>query len=1397
MGTMLDTILLGDCLDRLDEIPDNSLDAIVTDPPYGLGNREPTPEDILRYLRGAASLGPLKKGRQHCANSILRASIVPQTHDPEAQSPEDLVSFRIVVPKLPVVPRGAVKLDNETLPREQEVHGERSIHQFHNVLVDEPHPEAREVLNHGKLCLREREGFAGCVETCRCFAQTGPTTFRVLVWLEDDSFGHPQLPRDIVAVRATERRAVLTLDVGRRTGELVPADPTDVLDAGLLLATSQDVGALPAARSLLASLQVLLRGEVGVSADGAVAFDVSIPAAVLDRFHSPHVPLKDFMDKPWELPTIAVWKKCYRKLKPGGHLLSFGGTRTFDLISLGLRAAGFESRDTIASFFGGVLCWCHGQGFPKSLNISKAIDKAAGAEREVIGYKRGVGGENINDLVRGSEVRQTTDPGGKGVGAYGTGAKQVSIDLPVTAAASEDAKRWEGWGTALKPAWEPILVYRKPLEESTVARQVLATGTGGLNIDATRIRSDGDHFRSTVDGRAGGMVVGGDAREGRSLGMFEPGKTFEPSNNPLGRWPSNLVLTHIQFAWYALRQDVPDEVVRAVYAYYGADQALRTMRGRDSGDAVRACPQEVLQFGVRWQESENGPQEDLGQDPVPGVRGGVRGDSRLGSERSPEVLLQGVPHQGGDSPDSQGEVGGSTHGRNTEENLRGSEGEATAGEVFPVEGGSIHGFSGVRTHVHTRSPRGRSGSSPSDDPSQVRPRTPCGDGSEAGTAPTQGRDGASPQRDQAGQRAGESDLGVTQGSQQSSSGSRSGASAAPRGKPRLEVASWSIPPGWDSYFTLVAFGGCKRVGTTEAPAPVINRFDDGMKPFGDGAGHPYTSSGGGTEEVPVYECAPGCPVRALDEQSGDSTSRSGGVTTKALGAMNDDAWVAKDLPRTGHNDAGGASRFFPSFEGQEPPDAPFFYTGKASKRETTLDGQVENTHPCLHPDSLVMTPEGYRPISTLGVGSHVLAADGRFHGVEAVTQHPYTSEALVEIRIAGSNITSLVTDNHPYLVWRPERNKAAIVGGSVHWLRADEIRVGDYTMTPIVLGGLSGITPPRAEDTEFWFLIGLYLAEGSKQKAGHGENVYPRFALHEDETDLVDRLRMYFAPSETTVSVYPNGGHGISVMAFDPEFGALCEELCGCGAATKKLHPCVWNLPEESLRALVDGYFAGDGGRVRNYLQAKTSSPHVASQMRFLGEMLGYKVELQWCAPEPGRIGDRAFQTVLPYYAIRMNERNRTIQGRKPSRPTVLEHEGVTYLLSYVKRLDRVPYVGDVVNLSVEGSHTFQTAAGMSHNTKKPLALMEWLVRLVCPKGGTVLDPYAGSGTTCVAATSNDMHFIGIEKDPAYHAIAMKRVGIVHEQQERERGAKSAHAFMEELVAELGDDEDLYGNLIR
>jgi DNA modification methylase len=164
----------------------------------------------------------------------------------------------------------------------------------------------------------------------------------------------------------------------------------------------------------------------------------------------------DFMGKKWDMPTVALWRAIYQALKPGGVVMAFAGTRTFDLMSLGLMAAGLQRI--------GVLAWQQGQGFPKSLNVSKAIDKAAGATREVVGYKRGVGGENLNDIVNGREVIRTTDDeGGKGVGAYGTGAKQVAVDVPVTAPATSEAAKWEGWGTALKPAWEPVLVYSKGL----------------------------------------------------------------------------------------------------------------------------------------------------------------------------------------------------------------------------------------------------------------------------------------------------------------------------------------------------------------------------------------------------------------------------------------------------------------------------------------------------------------------------------------------------------------------------------------------------------------------------------------------------------------------------------------------------------------------------------------------------------------------------------------------------------------------------------------------------------------------------------------------------------------------------------------------------------------------
>jgi len=167
-----------------------------------------------------------------------------------------------------------------------------------------------------------------------------------------------------------------------------------------------------------------------------------------------------FMGMSWDATGIAfdpdLWRDAFRILRPDGWAKVFSATRTFHRVCKAMEDAKFQGiKDNLEA-------WTYGSGFPKSLNISKALDKMAKAEREVVGYKRGVGGENLNDIVRGSSVRQTTDKGGKGVGAYGVGAKQVAVDVPVTLPATDLAKLWDGYGTALKPAFEPIVCGRKP-----------------------------------------------------------------------------------------------------------------------------------------------------------------------------------------------------------------------------------------------------------------------------------------------------------------------------------------------------------------------------------------------------------------------------------------------------------------------------------------------------------------------------------------------------------------------------------------------------------------------------------------------------------------------------------------------------------------------------------------------------------------------------------------------------------------------------------------------------------------------------------------------------------------------------------------------------------------------
>lgn len=211
-----------------------------------------------------------------------------------------------------------------------------------------------------------------------------------------------------------------------------------------------------------------------------------------------------FMGKSWDASGIAfnieVWQQALRVLKPGGHLIAFSGSRTYHRMAVAIEDAGFEIRDQIQ--------WIYGSGFPKSLNIEKAINKIDGVEF-IEKPASGVGFMNA-----------------EGVGGYNTTINQ----LEQVGDSTERAAQWQGWGTALKPAHEPMVLARKPLI-GTVANNVLTYGTGGLNIDGSRVEGklegDSNRFAKTNGGN------------------FNTSLALENHNAPIvrseGRWPANVI----------------------------------------------------------------------------------------------------------------------------------------------------------------------------------------------------------------------------------------------------------------------------------------------------------------------------------------------------------------------------------------------------------------------------------------------------------------------------------------------------------------------------------------------------------------------------------------------------------------------------------------------------------------------------------------------------------------------------------------------------------------------------------------------------------------------------------------------------------------------------------------
>jgi len=352
-----------------------------------------------------------------------------------------------------------------------------------------------------------------------------------------------------------------------------------------------------------------------------------------------------FMGKKWDSSGIAysveLWRECLRVLKPGGHLLSFGGTRTWHRVAVAIEDAGFEVRDSIA--------WMYGSGFPKSLDVSKAIDKGTGENRQrqlkFTAWMRstGITAEQINaatetsmashyltdkaqpaiataDLfdklrpylpevpeeierlvaertgiewtayknreVIGSKIGSKS-PDGAGH-AKVPGGKPIAVEIDITAPSTPEAQQWEGWGTALKPAFEPIVVARKPLI-GTVAENVLTHGTGALNIDGSRIGT-GTGEKKTVHY----PDIRGDNHQQGKESYSERG-TVEREVVDRGRWPANVILDEYS-------AEILDEQSDASRFFYVAKASKR-----DRNEGLDDLPEKIKPYGNR--EIDDVPEE--------------------------------------------------------------------------------------------------------------------------------------------------------------------------------------------------------------------------------------------------------------------------------------------------------------------------------------------------------------------------------------------------------------------------------------------------------------------------------------------------------------------------------------------------------------------------------------------------------------------------------------------------------------------------------------------------------------------------------------------------------------------------------------------------------------------
>jgi hypothetical protein len=390
-----------------------------------------------------------------------------------------------------------------------------------------------------------------------------------------------------------------------------------------------------------------------------------------------------------------------------------------------------------------------------------------------------------------------------------------------------------------------------------------------------------------------------------------------------------------------------------------------------------------------------------------------------------------------------------------------------------------------------------------------------------------------------------------------------------------------------------------------------------------------------------------------------------------------------------------------------------------------------------------MTIKGYVPIGEIVKGDFVFSHDGRFHEISMVTRH-LCQEDIIQIGVEGTNIKTKATHNHPFLTARKGKDDVYHVG----FISASELKLGDFLLTPLLEHGKrSDIQKLDA------FCYGLWLAQGSLQKAGHGTNVYPSFALDIRKKHLKAKLKAW--AGHVRLGVYPGKGNGVTVMVFDPEKGKRCLELCGKGAANKTIHPEVFTWSRELRQSFYEGYIAGDGCRIRKHLHAKSVSRALATQMKFIAESLGYKTAMYLRSAPGGGIGKRKFKKTLPFYSSDYQSKEQCSKHINGGR--TFFYDGVECWPKKIKSIEVEPYNGNVINLNVKETHTFQTAVGMSHNTMKPVEILIYLIKNSSKRGDLVADFFGGSGSTLIAAEQTGRKAYLMELDEKYCDVIRKR----------------------------------------